>query len=381
MSWCFLLKDCFSVLIEKLKKEKMTRTKIWMMVMMFFGVASSAEEKNHNGAQHKALCDLLKIAVHKWNELKSRGSDGPLKKALVRTIFGDDSGEDLVALKREALPTIYVDVEKKKLSRLIWCGDPFEEGGLLEVGQSRWPGFSAPHDLLCLCTVGTGGYPFNNAGSATALCGKPKTTLRADEKKGWSSAGGEAGDQMKATWTNIVGECLQEGGKASDLKKALGDFLGQLEKRSLHDIPDRYQLGEGESDRYPCGGGGTVCVMYYNGTSVKQKKHAIPWWTELEEAINNQAEAEQAYTEQEQKKTEEKPKGEGQNQHHQQKHEETQPQQAHRTAALRSAPQHSQETEQKNTENISTPIATLEETSGTSIIPPCTWFLGAFLML
>ncbi|CCD17474.1 unnamed protein product [Trypanosoma congolense IL3000] len=211
--------------------------------------------------------------------------------------------------------------------------------------------------------------PVVAASLSTTFCGKNKITLKADNDQGWSSAGGDGGDQMTATWTNVTGECLQEGGKARDLKMALDDFLEELEKRPWGDIPERYQLGEGDSDEFPCSGNGKICVMYYNST---KHKHHMPWWTDLKNVLD----AEEGKN----KREEEPTKEESQKQKKSQRKENKQPQQAPRTAALKSATLDTQDGKQKNPENISAPLATIEEASGILITPPCTWFLGALLI-
>ncbi|CCD15157.1 Variant surface glycoprotein [Trypanosoma congolense IL3000] len=345
-----------------------------LVVMCLVVRAEESGKKDHNGDAHNALCALLKAAVTKWGNGGQDLSE-PLKKALGRTLFGNERGGDVTSLKGD-LPEDYKNEEGKLPLRFTWCGRPLE--GATEKKNAWWPGHSAPHDLVCLCTTGKTGYPFNDVGSGsgtdTKLCGQPKEALGGGSD-GWASSGGTI-QQINATWVNITQKCLEAAKNGKNLKDALGDFLKKLKKAPREKYPERYQLGEGTSDEYACGGGGTICVMYYNDTTVTQQQHAIPWWTELEEAINNQA-----YTEQEQKKSEEKPKKEGQNQHHTQKHENTQPQQAPRTAALKQATPDKQGAEQENPENISNPIATLEDTSGTVIIPPCIWFLNALLFI
>ncbi|CCD17354.1 Variant surface glycoprotein [Trypanosoma congolense IL3000] len=354
---------------------------ICMLMIMVLLVGADTSGKNHNEHEHKALCGLLKVAVRDWEIVRKRAPSDPLRKALKRTIFGEHDYSEVESLKLPLLKD-YEKVKSGFSARYRWCGERLSEKELPENRPPRWSGHSAPHDMVCLCTVGKGGWPLNkNEGSTLDrgnLCGHDKKALGAETNEGWGSTQDGLGkDQIEATWNKVVTPCLQLGNaQAGNLRDALQRFKEKINNKTEGNSENKYRLGDGDFDNYACSGNKNVCVMYYNGTSVTQKKHAKPWWIELEAAINNQA-----YAEKELKKSEEKPKNEGQNQHHTQKHEKTQPQQAPRTAALKSAPQHSKETEQDNTENISSPLATLEEASDTLIIPPCLWLLSALLFI
>ncbi|CCD16561.1 unnamed protein product [Trypanosoma congolense IL3000] len=320
----------------------------------------------------------MKAALHKWNQIKGKEPANPLKKALEKTLFGKDDGGKIEDLKG-VLTQDYEKVQGKLPLRLQWCGLP-KEGDTGENNQ-RWPGHSATHDLFCLCTTGQEGYPFNVVGSgnspATKLCGQPKDALGGGSD-GWDSKHrpGETEhgkDQMTATWSSVTQKCLVEDSNGKGLNEALAAFLGKLEKKKPEGKhTDRYQLGEGNADEYPCSGNIKICVMYYNTT---RANYPMPWWTELQSALA---------AEEEQKPNE--PKENNHKKEDEKKHqkleyqEQPQHQDAPHTAALTSAPQSSQEDEQDNTENIPNPIATLEEASSTHIIPPCPWLLSAILM-
>ncbi|CCD12527.1 unnamed protein product, partial [Trypanosoma congolense IL3000] len=175
--------------------ERMLRLTLkWMMmaVAVIFVSGSSSISiasvgKEHNKEEHARLCNLLMAAVNKWEEVKTRESTDPLKRALGKTLFGNENGGEMGDLKG-GLPKDYEKVEGELSLRLTWCGLPQESA--TGKKKPRWPGHSAPHDLLCLCTTGQDGYPFNEVGSdsgtATMLCGKPKEALGGGSD-GWDS--------------------------------------------------------------------------------------------------------------------------------------------------------------------------------------------------
>ncbi|CCD16556.1 Variant surface glycoprotein [Trypanosoma congolense IL3000] len=348
----------------------MTAIKIFVAACFcFMEVVVSINGKDHNRAQYNVLCDLLKVAVGRWGNAGESLSP-PLREALERTLFGSAGGGTVETLKKE-LPEDYKEAEGKTSSRTAWCGKPREKDGHYDIKQVRFPGHSATHDLVCLCTAGDHGWPINSG--SEKLCGKGPNELGVESKKqGWGIQG-QGKDQIQATWTNVTSECLKGDGAGANLQKALEVFRNTLTLEPDSDKNGkRYLLGEGKFSDYPCSGNNQVCVMYYNTTSNAKHK---PWWKDLEEAINIDEQMQKTRKEEKRKQKEIPEKKETKNQ------EKSQPTQEPRTAALTSAPQGSQDAEQENPENISNPIATLEETSGTFIIPPCTWFLGTFLML
>ncbi|CCD16668.1 Variant surface glycoprotein [Trypanosoma congolense IL3000] len=334
--------------------EKVKMTRMMMVLCMMMVAMGLAGAKNYNELEHNALCNLMKAALHKWNQIKGKEPANPLKKALEKTLFGKDDGGKIEDLKG-VLTQDYEKVQGKLPLRLQWCGLP-KEGDTGENNQ-RWPGHSATHDLFCLCTTGQEGYPFNVVGSgnspATKLCGQPKDALGGGSD-GWDSKHrpGETEhgkDQMTATWSSVTQKCLVEDSNGKGLNEALAAFLGKLEKKKPEGKhTDRYQLGEGNADEYPCSGNIKICVMYYNTT---RANYPMPWWTELQSALAAEENKSQPTPrEHPQKKDEKKlqiwiPK--------------TPPPQMPPPAALKSAPQTSQR--QKKNPKISLIHSTLRE--------------------
>ncbi|CCD12524.1 Variant surface glycoprotein [Trypanosoma congolense IL3000] len=338
--------------------------KFWVVFCLcMMGVVRA---NDHNKEAHRALCDVLKAAANKWESVKD--SDSPLKQALGRTIFGNKSGGNLETLGK-IIPKDYEKVVNHSVSRALWCGQPYDN----PHNQPRWPGHSAPHDLVCLCTTGKNGYPLNEDNSKQ-LCGKTLSDLGGETSQGWSQQG-SGKSQVEATWNSVTSECLSGNVPETSLQNAM-DALKQILVRNPNgetQYGNRELLGEGGSGKYPCGGSNQVCVMYYNAAGTVEHK---PWWVALEKEINNEEQRQQ------QKKREEEKhkKEESQNNLKVQNQEQPQNNIALRTAALRYTTPSNEETEQSNPENISSPIATIEDTSGAFIIPPCTWLLNALLL-
>ncbi|CCD14559.1 Variant surface glycoprotein [Trypanosoma congolense IL3000] len=254
--------------------------KCWMIVMVGIFVAGLSNGTNHNENAHRLLCKVLREAVGAFKS--ERGSEA-LKKVLKKTIFGDENGGNLDTLKGN-LPGYYNDQQGR--SRANVC-DQAPDGEYRTGKNLPWPGHSAPHDLVCLCTPGDKMWPFNNGIDTEKLCGQDKAALAEGKNEGWNSSrtGEEVKEQIKATWANVTKTCLESDGNGNDLNEALKDFIGKLEKKPGTKYQERYQLGEGESHDYPCGGNGKVCVMYHNSTDNIKHKHPMPWWTELQKAI------------------------------------------------------------------------------------------------
>ncbi|CCD15236.1 Variant surface glycoprotein [Trypanosoma congolense IL3000] len=340
--------------------------KIWMVMMVFFGVVASADEKDHNGAQHQALCDLMKAAVGKWGS-SGEGLSEPLKKALHQTIFGNESGGSLETL-RNGLPKDYEEVLKQSDSRNFACGqhynDPTELGRVHQVLRS---GQSAPHDLVCLCTVGDGGWPLNISDSEK-LCGLDKSSLGGGSE-GWGDESHETKvgkKQITATWNKVTTPCLKEG-QGGDLKKALHNLINKLVNTSVVWYPSRFQLGEGEpSDDFACTGSPKrgVCVEYYNSTTTL---YPLPWWSELEKAIQKDKEI------QEQKKRDEEEKRKQQ--------DEAEQQNSQKPETLKSGPQTNNQTEQPKKDNLTDKLRRYNLTSGTPTSLPSSWLLSAILLI
>ncbi|CCD15234.1 Variant surface glycoprotein [Trypanosoma congolense IL3000] len=323
---------------------------LFFLVVVIFGVAASEDETNHNGPQHKALCDLMKAAVGKWGD-GGKGLSEPMSKALNRTIFGKEGGGDITELRKQ-LPNFYDEVLEGNANRFMSC-----------VG--RQSGQSAPYDMVCLCTAGEKGWPLSESGIG-ALCGQPKDTLGSGNE-GWSDEERKKGEKgLNATWRNVVTPCL-EGGIGKDLKEALETFKGKLVNKSDEFLPDMYQLGEGKPDHNgACTGSKKygVCVMYYNGTKTMDHR---PWWVDLQNAIPQ----EEKFQEKKKKREEER-----------RKQQEREKQDIPQAAALTSAPPTNNQTDQQhNKANLTTQFHRLNMTSGTLISIPTTWLLTTIILI
>ncbi|CCD12952.1 Variant surface glycoprotein [Trypanosoma congolense IL3000] len=338
---------------------------LFFVIVSILGVvnATADKEKDHNNKAHKALCDLMKAAVGKWGD-GGQGLSKPLKKALGRTLFGKVEGGDLSDIK--GLPKDYNEVEGTDSSRGNWCGQPYE-GGFNGVNQARWAGHSAPHDMVCLCTVGEKGWPLNESDNRIEkLCGLEKKALEAEDNQGWGYTKHEGNKHVTATWTKIVTPCLEEK-VGKDLKQALNDFLRKLVNKSSDFYSNRFQLGEGDPyDSYACTGSATygVCVEYYNTTGLW---YPMPWWVDLQKAL-----PEEEKFQEEKKKLEEEER-----RRHQEDREKTNPAQ---TEALKSTHTSTNQTERSQNDNITDKLRRLNLTSGTPISLPSSWLLRAVFL-
>ncbi|CCD15241.1 Variant surface glycoprotein [Trypanosoma congolense IL3000] len=336
--------------------------KFLMVMMVIMGVNASGEARDHNHDAHKALCDLMKAAVAK---LGSNSASNAMKEALHQTIFGNKSGGNLDALKG-ALPKEYYDGESRDGDRGLWCGQPFEDSHQLSnKGQPRWPGHSGPHDLLCLCTVGQGGFPLNKSEESNmdTLCGKNRDSLVGSGGTGWGDSGNKAESQLKATWDNVIKECLN-GVQGKGLKETLENFLGKLKHNPDTAYKTRYRLGEGNVTIYAaCNGTPQLgdCVMYYNATK------PLPWWTELEKALPE----EEKFQQQKQREEEEKRK----------QQEQAAKQDSPKAETLTSTPQTTNQTEASNKDNITDKLRRYNLTSGTHISQPTSWLLSVAILI
>ncbi|CCD13530.1 unnamed protein product, partial [Trypanosoma congolense IL3000] len=197
----------------------------WIAMVSVLWVAIRVETKDHNGEAYQALCQVLREAVKKWGD-RGTGLSGSLKKALGKTIFGKGhgDGQDLEKL-REGLPG---DYRKEGANRELFCGSPYssEYGG----NPARWSGHSAPHDLLCLCTLGEAVWLTSLRRSGTEkLCAQDVTAGKLDSQMGWVSDDYEDGEsQLIATWFNVTLPCLNDGGGAESLTSALQKFKEKL---------------------------------------------------------------------------------------------------------------------------------------------------------
>ncbi|CCD16672.1 Variant surface glycoprotein [Trypanosoma congolense IL3000] len=346
---------------------------LFFVTVVILGVANATADKekhkDHNEAEHKALCNLLKAAVTKWGDSGETLSD-PLKKALGKTIFGEGAKQDLSVL-REGMPVVYMDVLKVPGSRSVACGQRYNDAGgelsgILEE-QPRWSGHSAPHDLVCLCTAGSHGWPVNESSQKDRLCGKDRGALKAEGSKGWG--GMNAGyavqwsEQIQATWENVTKECLNADGQSYNLKDFIEKFKEKLGPEQ-HDVMKRprRQLGQGQPDRYgACDGSEKqgVCVMYYESAG------HTPWWVDLEKALIEDENL-QKQREEEAKKRQK---------------ELEQKQELPKTEASKSAPPTNNQTERHQNNNITDTIRKFNLTSGTLITTPCSWLISAILLI
>ncbi|CCD16373.1 unnamed protein product [Trypanosoma congolense IL3000] len=135
--------------------------KLWMVVLVVV-LTTLVRASGHNEAQHDALCGVLKKAVSRWGK-EGETLTEPLKTGLKVTIFGNESGGDIEKLRKE-LPEFYDNV---------WSG--VSASGMPCAGY--YSGRSAPHGLVCLCTVGTDGFPFHGRIENQKLCAQFKDAL------------------------------------------------------------------------------------------------------------------------------------------------------------------------------------------------------------
>ncbi|CCD17318.1 Variant surface glycoprotein [Trypanosoma congolense IL3000] len=326
-----------------------------VVVMCLVVRAEEEEKKDHNGPQHKALCHLMKAAVGKWGT-SGEGLSDPLKKALGRTIFGSESGGTLEALKD--LPSDYTE---RGAIRGNFCGQPYEDPTFYSAPH-RWSGYSAPHNLVCLCTKGENGWPVNSSDNQDTLCGKTRDALGGGNK-GWT--GNNTGQaEMEATWKEVVTHCLK-GETGGDLKGALSTFLGKLEHKPETANPNRYQLGEGKpTDWSACDGTSTlgVCVMYYNSTNPTKPQ---PWWVDLERAIPED-EKFQKQREEEQRRNQQ---------------QEAAKKDTNKTEDLKSGPQTKNQTKESRNDNLTEKVRKLNLASGTLITQPSSWLLSVVFLI
>ncbi|CCD13256.1 Variant surface glycoprotein [Trypanosoma congolense IL3000] len=339
-----------------------------VVVMCLVVRAEDEKKKDHNQEAHKALCDFLKVAVNKWGD-RGQTLSPPLKKALGKTLFGGGEGD--IQVLKEKLPGDYKDVEKDSGTRSAWCGQPHHDGDTNHQNLRRWSGHSAPHDMVCLCTVGENGWPVNNSGTSTdndKLCGADRKALGADDGKGWGYSVHEGNAHVTATWENVIVPCLN-GEAGGDLKQALNEFLGKLQhKPDVPANPSRYILGENnvtKSDYTACTGSPKygVCVAYFNATTRNPK----PWWTDLQKAIPE----EEKFQEEKRREKEEKIKLQQQSEKKDSQKQEN----------LTSAPPNTNQTEPNNKDNLADKLRRFNFTSGTPISMPSSWLLSAVLLI
>ncbi|CCD17180.1 Variant surface glycoprotein [Trypanosoma congolense IL3000] len=335
---------------------------LFFLVVVILGVANGTADQgnDHNGAEHKALCHVLKAAVHEW-ESKGDGLLEPLKTALHRTIFGNETGGSLETL-RNGLPKVYDDVLGGADSRNMACGQVRNAGGdYYNVHQPRWSGHSAPHDLVCLCTLGNNSWPLNDTQKATTLCGQEKSALGAEKgTNGWSAMN-TGKEQMEATWGSVVVQCLESGGNENSLKEALKSFTGKLVHKPGGGYSNSKQLGEGDPDEvFACTGSSIkgVCVEYYPTLT------AHTWWVDLDKAIEEDHQI-QKEREEEQRRRQQ---------------EDSEKKETAQEAVLKSTHTITNQTEAPNKDKLHESMRKLNLTSGTPISKPSSWLLSVVFL-
>ncbi|CCD13424.1 unnamed protein product [Trypanosoma congolense IL3000] len=330
------------------------------------GTGDTSTKKDHNKDAHGVLCDVMKAAVGSWVSGGTTLTD-PLKAALKKTIFGEGGHLEDVQSFRSKLPDVYGSVLEQRESRNFACGQSRnEEGDYSKVEQVRWSGHSAPHDMVCLCTAGSHGWPINRTGPATTLCGKDKETLKGSENKGWDSSGHDGKEQITATWFNVTSECLQSDEKKGEkLKDALNKFIKSLVPKPGEAHPSRKQLGEGDpNEQYACSGSSArgVCVMYY-----PKDRYATPWWIQLEQAIEKDEQIQKQRAKEEAESM---------------RKEQAATQDESQIASSSSAPTINNQTEQPHkTNNFTDKLRKFNLTGSSSITPPSSWLLSAAFLI
>ncbi|CCD16060.1 Variant surface glycoprotein [Trypanosoma congolense IL3000] len=271
--------------------------KLLMMVVCVVVMVVASQDsggKNHNGDEHGPLCELLRAATRLWNATREH-LHKDLQDALKHLIFGDVSEASAVNF---TLPDAYGNPRGK---RKDWCGtcSPIEH---------LWPGYSASHDLICLCTFGMKPTRFPERNVANMLCGtsRPDMGYRYGRSAGWSGSGMSAYRYehgfLNATWTNVVGNCLRQGDvtseesdidqKMEDLKQKLQKFTGKLRNARGFDGGTNYRLGGSDYGTHPCDGEHPqhICLEYPEWCGVFDKKwvhkNQTPWWKRLNETLN-----------------------------------------------------------------------------------------------
>ncbi|CCD15722.1 Variant surface glycoprotein [Trypanosoma congolense IL3000] len=248
----------------------------WMVVclVMRIGGASTGSPTQRNKKEHDVLCGLLGAAAEKWKTTNNPQA----REALAQAIFGNKTGGDIETLKQD-LPEEF----KNPGNRANRCGSCMYSNG------KHYPGWSIPHDMLCMCTVGQGGFPFleksNDSGNPT-LCGRSAKDFGCEQnrdhgtgchgnKEWWNETtwNRQAKGHLNATWEKVVKPCL--GGEKLQLEAALKNLT---ESRKDRETPSWAQ-GHGR-----CNGiSGAVCVYY--GYQCHDDPRSPQWWQTLYEAL------------------------------------------------------------------------------------------------
>ncbi|CCD14555.1 Variant surface glycoprotein [Trypanosoma congolense IL3000] len=248
----------------------MRKITFWMTVMtslvLVTGKAHQANT-NHNGKEHDLLCGLLGAAVKKWKTTNHPG----VKEDLAQAIFGNKNG------KVDPGELQFPYSKEYSGNREVYCGK-------CHGNPEHYPGKSIPHDLICLCTVGTSGYPFVEHSSINQLCGKERKDLGCENcgtssritVQGWSTSG-NGKTHLENTWNKIVKPCLQKGDTVN-----VDETLKKLAERRSSDGSPNWG-----SHHNNCGGhngAASICVGYsgHCGTNNDYPQ----WWEKLEKALS-----------------------------------------------------------------------------------------------
>ncbi|CCD13534.1 Variant surface glycoprotein [Trypanosoma congolense IL3000] len=238
-----------------------------LMVMVVSCVMATVSQTDHNGEQHGILCGLLGAAVKKWKTTNHPG----VKKALAQAIFGNKNG------KGDPSELQFPFSKEYSENREVYCGK-------CQGNHDHYPGKSIPHDLICLCTVGSKGYPFVEHGSINQLCGKERKDLGCEycgtSSRGtvqeWSTSGNSK-THLENTWNKIVKPCLQKG----DTVNADETLKKLAERRSSDGSPN---WGSHHTNCGGDSGAASICVGYsgHCGTNNDYPQ----WWEKLEKALS-----------------------------------------------------------------------------------------------
>ncbi|CCD11706.1 Variant surface glycoprotein [Trypanosoma congolense IL3000] len=251
-----------------------------MMMALSGGSLGTGTSEHHNHEEHATLCGLLGAAATLYN---SGRAGEKLRKALGQVIFGKEDGGSLADLKR-GFPEEY----GKDGGRHNSCGE------CRHNNHDHYPGKSIPHDLLCLCTMGENGAPFNSGGHYS-LCGvtgdrwgckaKERNTYYAGDGQHWDCTNQQNGqstwhhEKRKTAWQQVVQTCLKRKINLT-LKDALDTFKGK--KTGGHII---------NWNRNPSSCGGTspdtICVGS-SGWCGKETDNSYPQWLEVLEELTQE---------------------------------------------------------------------------------------------
>ncbi|CCD17112.1 Variant surface glycoprotein [Trypanosoma congolense IL3000] len=226
--------------------------KLFMVCLVVVCVCASEDKKNHNGDHHATLCGLLGTAAHKWKTTNHPG----VKKALSQAIFGHTQGGD-IEKHSQVLPSDY----HQSGNRENWCWH-------CKNYETHHPGKSIPHDLLCLCTVGSKGHEYSDRTSS--LCGRNGVVLNVVH--GWSSSNSGV-EHLKDAWEKIVKPCLQNGPRVN-IDQAVANFSSSMENR---DTPNwsASHTGNCKGDS----GHSSICVGY-DGWCLHGNDYHL-WWKDF----------------------------------------------------------------------------------------------------